>query len=829
MQQLESPAQFLGYEPGDHFTPHHRILSYAEHVAENSDRATLHHYGTTYERRELIYLLLTSPDNHENIDEIRLNNLKISGFEAGEPTGRQKAVIWLSYNVHGNEPSSSEAAMLTLYELAVQTNTETGEWLENSVVILDPVLNPDGRERYVHWYNQVEGADFNPHPDAREHHEPWPEGRSNHYYFDLNRDWAWQTQHETRQRVDIYQEWMPHIHVDFHEQYHTDPYYFAPAAEPFHRAITDWQREFQTAAGLNHATYFNEKGWLYFTREVFDLFYPGYGDTWPLFNGSVGMTYEQAGHSMAGRGILLPEGSVLTLRDRLDRHHVTGMSTVEIVSAESQRVIREFESHFSRAVNEPDGDYGTYVVKGDNQPDKIYSLLQYLDDQMIRYGIAESSYNVDAYHYGTGLRKQTTIESDDIIISSHQPQSQLVRVLFEPRPVLADSLTYDITAWEAHYRFGLEGYALQTFLDPVETVSADDYRGFKEVGNTDSPYAHIVRWESMDDARFLADLLDQGIRVRFSMTPFTLDNTPAMNNPSFEKGTLIITRADNSSNEAFDDIVLRTAREHARHLFGTNSGFVSEGSDFGSANVRLTEAPKIALLTGEGTTAASAGEIWHYFDHQLDYPVTLLDTGHLEETDLDYFDLLILPSGDYHGVLSESTLRELQEWIRTGGRLVAIGDANKELAGKEGFGISLKPEEPESESSAKTEELLKRFGDQTRKALQSSNPGSIYRITLDNSHPLSFGYREDYYSLKLESDPFEYLEEGWNVGITRPDAHVSGFTGHKIKSRLGHSLTFGVEEIGDGAVIYMADNPLFRGFWENGKLLFANAVFLVSP
>ncbi len=818
-QSLQSPAEYLGYELGEHYTPHHRVLSYMQHVAANSDRVSLHQYGTTYERRELVYLIVTTPGNQTNIEEIRLNNLRITGLEEGEPTDLQKAIVWLSYNVHGNETSSSETAMKTLHALADPGNRHLERWLENTVVILDPILNPDGRDRYVNWYNQMEGVDFNPLIDAREHHEEWPGGRSNHYYFDLNRDWAWQTQVETRQRVNIYQEWMPHIHVDFHEQSYTAPYYFAPAAEPFHKAITDWQREFQTTIGENHMTYFDEQGWLYFTREVFDLFYPSYGDTWPTFNGAIGMTYEQAGHGLAGRGIIIPEGDTLTLRNRLTRHHISGMSTIEVTSQHVRRVISEFRSHFHRAMNNPDGDYKTYVVKADNHPDRLYALLRYLDDQKIRYGLAGASRNVEAYNFQTGETESTRVGENDILISAYQPQSQLIRVLFEPRPELADSLTYDITAWEAHYRFGIDGYALTRRMEPDTRVSPEQYRDFKEIGDAGEPYAYLVPWKSMDDARFLADILDKGLQARFSRVPFSIDDQ------AYDKGTLIITSAGNSM-ENFDQLVIDAAREHARQLHRAETGFVATGADFGSANVRLIETPDVAMLMGEGTVSTSAGEIWHFFDRQLEYPVTVLNTQRFSDIDLAQFEVLVLPSGNYSGVLTDDAVDRLRDWVQNGGRLIAIGTANGVLAGKNGFNLSTKldetdvPDEPEA--------LLKPFGERERDAVQRANRGSIYRITLDPTHPLAFGYDDAYFSLKLDANAYTYMENGWNVGAAKPGAHMSGFIGHEAKANLEQTLTFGVQVMGSGSVIYLIDNPLFRGFWENGKLLFVNSVFFVG-
>lgn len=308
-QNIKSPQEFLGYELGTRFTRHYKVIEYFNHVANASSMVKIEKYGETNEYRELIVAYISSTKNIENLEQIRNNNLTQIGLKTGDETS-QTAIVWLSYNVHGNEASSTETSMITLYELV----TDKKDWLENTLIIMDPCINPDGRDRYVNWYNQVKSLPFNTKQDAKEHHEPWPGGRPNHYLFDLNRDWAWATQIETQQRLRVYNKWMPHIHVDFHEQYINNPYYFAPAAEPFHEVITSWQRNFQTQIGKNHAKYFDANGWLYFTKESFDLLYPSYGDTYPTFMGAIGMTYEQAGHGMAGLGIDTNSGYVLTLK-----------------------------------------------------------------------------------------------------------------------------------------------------------------------------------------------------------------------------------------------------------------------------------------------------------------------------------------------------------------------------------------------------------------------------------------------------------------------------------------------------------------------------------
>lgn len=818
--QVQSPAEFLGYEIGDRWTPHHLVMEYMHHIAEESDRVTLEKYGVTNEYRELVYLVITSPENQENIEEIRTNNLKLTGLLEGEPTENQKGVVWLSYNIHGNETSSSEAAMLTIYELAGAGRTDVQTWLENTVVIMDPMVNPDGRERYVNWYRQMKGAEVNPALEAREHHEPWPGGRPNHYLFDLNRDWAWQTQIESQQRYRIYKQWFPHIHVDYHEQGFNAPYYFAPAAVPYHNAITDWQKQFQTTIGENNAGYFNEAFWLYFTKERFDLFYPSYGDTWPTFHGAIGMTYEMPGHSLSGLAVERAVGDTLTLKQRALQHFTTGISTVETASVNSEQMVDEFRKYFDKARNNPDGTYKTFVVQADNHPDHLYNLLSDLDSKQIEYGRAGSDFTEIGYNYSTGEKRRIGINSDDILISAYQPQGNLVRVLFEPNPELADSLTYDITAWEAHYRFGLNGYALENRIEPEEPVTPGEFLD-PGVTGAEMPYAYISKWNSMHDASFLADLISNGVNVRFSEVSFVVEGL------EYAPGSLVITRKDNRLlGDRFDEIVASASETHARAVYGTDTGFVEKGSDFGSSNIRFIGSPKVAVLMGEGTSSLNAGEIWHFFDQQLGYPATLIHASDVNRSDFSDYNVIVMPSGSYSGVLSDSAIEKISGWTRDGGTLITFGRTNGMLAGRDGFQLQRKVAEG-SDDPPTVEEQLRTYQGRERRSVTARTPGSVFKVNVDNTHPLGFGYSDEYFSLKTDASAFNYLNSGWNVGSVQTDAHRSGFAGVDAKENLEHTLSFGVQRHGGGQVVYFIDNPLFRGFWESGKLLVANALFFV--
>jgi len=811
--QLKSPSEFLGYKLGDHFTPYYRVFDYYNYAATASSHVKLMPYGKTYEGRPLQLAFIGTEENLKNLEAIRQNNLRLSGILEGTQNSQQPVIVWLSYNVHGNEAVSTEASMQTLFYLLDLNNVNAQKWLKNTIIVIDPCVNPDGRERYINFYNSVRNLIPDPLPYTREHLEPWPGGRTNHYYFDLNRDWAWQSQVETQQRISIYNQWLPQVHVDFHEQSFNSPYYFAPAAEPFHQDITPWQREFQTLIGKNNAKYFDQKGWLFFTKERFDLLYPSYGDTYPTYNGSIGMTYEQGGSGRAGVAVLNREGDTLTLAERIEHHFTTGLSTIEVASANAEKVVKEFRSYFAISKYSPSGSYKTYIVKGDNQ-EKLKALSQLLQRNGIEYGFGVSS-KARGFNYFTGKTEGFSISSNDLVINAYQPKSVLLKVLFEPKTFVSDSITYDITAWALPYAFGLQTYALKESIKPISRQSS---RTRVESLNNSRPLAYASNWNSIADVHFLSALFRKDIKVRYSEVPFTSGGV------GFNAGSLIITRAGNDGlKDQFDQVVLEISRKYNVTLYPIASGFAEKGPDLGSGRVRFLKKPRVAVLSGEETSAQSFGEIWHFFEQQIGFPVSVLNANDLPNISLYDFNVLIVPDGIYSKGLPTE---KLINWVNDGGRLIVMEEAIMQLVGKKGFSIAEKEEEKPREVVI-PEELIP-YSERERASVKTNIPGAIFKVRLDSTHPLAFGYPDYYFTLKLSDKVYSFLNGGWNVGVLNKSSYVTGFVGAATKKKLLDGLLIGVQESGDGSVIYIADDILFRGFWENGKLMFGNAVFLVQ-
>jgi hypothetical protein len=727
-----------------------------------------------------------------------------------------------------SEPSSSEAAMKTVYSL-LQPSGNATEWLKNTVVMIDPCLNPDGRDRYANWQNSVTGVQPDPNPVSREHREPWPGGRTNHYYFDLNRDWAWQTQVESRHRIKLYHEWLPQVHVDFHEQGFNEPYYFAPAAEPYHEVITPWQRSFQQMIGKNNAKYFDEKGWLYFTKERFDLFYPSYGDTYPTYNGAIGMTFEQGG-IRGGVAVELEDGDTLTLADRIEHHYTTGLSTVEVSSRNASQLLKEFTKFYADALAGNGLTYRYYIVRKDASMGADGGTIgKYLRQNHLQFGYASSKTAARGFNYVTGKEEAFTILEGDIVVPAQQSRSAMVKVLFEPNARLLDSATYDITAWALPYAMGLQAYAVKEKISLPGLRESLPIAGSGPAVSTvpESAYAYVVPWTGFGSATFLAQLLQAGIKVRYAEQPFEV------NGRKFDRGSLIVTRAANQwkGKSLSAEIMKAMGKSPDFHegIVPIQSGFVDKGFDLGSDRVRYIRKPRVVILTGEGAGSNAAGELWHYFEQQLKYPVTVLQAADLDNFAWKNADVLVIPDGYYRFLSDKNTVEKLRTWVQQGGRIVAIENAVSQLAAQEWSLQEKKKEEGKKESEGAGYESLKRYEDREKEYLSASIPGAVYRVELDNSHPLAFGYPSTYYTLKQSDQVFGFLKSGgWNVGVIKKDGYITGFAGVKTRDKIRDGLVLGVQEIGRGQIVYFVDDPIFRGFWENGKLLLANAVFMVG-
>jgi hypothetical protein len=812
--QLKSPVEFLpGY--GKQVSYYHEVEGYFAQLVQNSNYIQHKPYGQTTQGRSLHVYYISTPENLKELENIRLTNLSSIGLTSSKPAVvNDKAIVWLSFNVHGNEAGAIESAMQVAYELVNPANTATKEWLKNTIVILDPCLNPDGFSRYSNWLRDISGKETHPGTNDREHMEPWPGGRQNHYAYDLNRDWAWQTQLETQQRVALYNEWMPMVHVDVHEMGYNEPYFFPPAAEPFHDFITQAQRDFHNSIGESTSKKFDAKGWNYYTRERFDLFYPSYGDTYPSFNGAVGMTYEQGGIG-AGRAVIMRNGNILTLQDRIDHHTTAVLTAVETASWQKDKLVKNFRDYF-KAV--PKGNYKTYVIKNNGKSEQMAEMLK---RNKIEFAYADESKKTLGYHYQSDKDAAFTIEPNDMIVNANQAKATLTQILFEPAQRLTDSLSYDITAWALPHAYGINSYALKGSLS-IKTKQQVNYKGRLEY---DKAYAYYVPWSGRAATQLLAALHKNNVKVRSAR------RASAFRGIKVAPGDLVILKGDNPQFSDFEGMMSVLLGDKPDYEV-IETGFSLNGGDLGGEFYPLLKAPKVLLLAGNGISATDFGQVWFYMDMIADYPVSIIEVQNLGRVNLADFNTLILPEGWYD--INEPQKKRIDEFINNGGKVIAIGSALRLFEDREGYSLTrfANAEDKEVEKKQTNDEALRaRFLDYQnaeRRAISGAVPGAIVENMLDATHPLSYGLGQKYFSLKTSDNHYQLLKNAWNVVYVPAGYKSFGFIGQSLKKKLENTVTFAIQQKGQGQVIYMIDNPLFRGFWENGNQLFSNALFLVD-
>jgi len=549
------------------------------------------------------------------------------------------------------------------------------------------------------------------------------------------------------------------VHVDFHEQAIDEPYYFPPAAEPYHQVITNWQRDFQKDIGKKHASEFDKNNWLYFSKEVFDLLYPSYGDTYPMYSGSIGMTYEQGGSGRAGLSVLTKVGDTLELKDRVLHHVTTGLSTVELSSNKADKLIKEYQNYRK----DKKFTYKSFILSG--KPELLAPVISLLQKNKIKIELAPENTTIKTYNYQTAKMENYSIRSGDILISVDQEKGTLANVLLEPKTKLSDSLTYDITAWNLSYAFGVDAFASENKISGKPFSNSEILKNRIEK----RCYGYLARWNTIKSVKFLTDLQAAGFKVSYHNKAFKL------NGQSYEPGTLLILRGENKRTD-FDEKLIGIADLDQIELSHTNTGYVDEGLDFG---------------------------IHLFLEADL-------------ESALKEINTLIIPKGYFNLSSNEG----LKKWVEKGGNLIVLGTAAASFSSSEFDYFGIKRIEHQDTAIEKV-----RFGDIERTDISGVITGAIYKCELDKTHPLTYGM-DRYETLRQNADIYKLAEGVTSLKLEKNALPMNGFVGSQVKDQQSDALIGGVHAIGSGKVIYLIDNPLFRCFWERGKLLFSNAVYL---
>lgn len=812
-ESIPSPSEYLGYDIGDYHTRHDRIVSYFEKLASLSDRATISYYGKTHELRPLVILNVSSPKNHANLDELKKRHLELVNSTT-EPSdyGSLPIFINLGYNVHGNEPSSSEAAMLTAYTLVASSNHAIQNYLDNAVIFIDPTINPDGRDRHTQWANTYRGNPLVTDPSDAEHNEMWPRGRTNHYWFDLNRDWLLAIHPESRGKLNWFHQWYPNVVTDFHEMGTNSTYFFEPM-KPNASKNPIMPKENYTKLNDLFAEYFHEDldkiGSFYFTKEVFDGTYPGYGSSYPDLQGGLALLFEQA--SSRGHAQDTDMGKI-TFPFTIRNQYVSSMATVR-ASVENKDMLHRYQQDFfkSAITNASKSSVKAYVFHNDGDLNRTKAFLDKLLIHRIKVYELGQSMSKNGVQFSTG---------NSYIVPIKQDQYRMVQTMFETYDQYVDSVFYDASGWSLANFYNLP-YAEVTGSFSLGNEVTMESLNMDASLTVASEYAYLIPYKDYNAAPALFELLSKNVRVTSAFKPFTIEGR------KYDYGTLMIP----VSKQAMDSKTLfealnETSAKWKVEIVPVSSGYSSAGVDLGSRYFNPLKQPKALMLVGGGTSSYEAGEVWHLLDTRMNMPITKVRVDQFNRIDFKKYNTMVLISSRY-SELDSAQIAKIKLWVSEGNTLITIREATKWAIQKKLVSEKLIEEKKEDQKN----KLVKRlpYVDAPENIGKNEVGGAIFETQIDLTHPLSFGYSRD----KL---PVYRNSEVWLAPSASPygtvskytdDPHIDGFiTDENLNDYLKPSASLIVSQVGSGRVILFADNPNFRGSWYGTNRLFLNAILL---
>jgi len=847
--KVASPKDILKYELGERYSSHTNIEKYILALKENApEQVQIIPYGSTYEGRTLYLVIISSAENLNKLEQIKSNIKKLSDprttnvAEAENIIKSTPVIAWLSYGVHGNEASSPEAALNVMYQLTARTDDEIKYILQNVVVVIDPLLNPDGHERYVNY--QISRIGTKPVEDraAVEHSEDWPYGRSNHYFFDLNRDWAWMTQKETQARIKAYQDWKPQVHADYHEMGYNSSYFFFPSFKPVNKNLPQSTIEWGNIFGKANADAFDAMGWSYWSGEVFDLFYPGFGDSWPSLNGAIGMTYEQGGQ--AGVRIKRNDETILTLKDRIEHHSTTSLATLKTAAVNREKLLKNFYQFFKDAIEEgKKGPIKTFIIDPTKDKYRAAKMINILHQQGIEIYQAEKDFSVDGlltYFQKKEISKK--FSEGSYIIPLDQPAKRLIMSLMEEEPAISDTFFYDISTWALPIAYGIETYWTgKTISVPSKKIESATLEEGLLIGGKAS-YAYVFKWNSNASIHALTWLLQHDYKAHVAMKEFT------MNGEKFSRGSIIIP-VSNNPKDIHDRMIELTKKFHL-NIYSAKSGYTEKGINLGSDRAVLLKKPKIIVITNSPVSPESYGAIWSMFDNEYGIDFVPVKLDRLRNMDLHDYTAIIFPDdwgngSGYRSQLDSNAVQKIKTWIAGGGTFIGIegGAAFASISKIASLKIKEKKKADEEKSKEEKkddkkdaskkelseEELEKRMTveERERKSRLENIPGTMLRVKLDGSHPLGFGYDSLIIVLKTTNTIYELSSNGYNVGIYTKSPRVSGYISKENEKRIEETPFLVHEKLGAGNIVIFADDPNFRLFWDGLNMLFINSVLLM--
>ncbi|AGC75539.1 zinc carboxypeptidase [Nonlabens dokdonensis] len=794
--EISTPQEVLGYVPGEWHVTHDKLIEYMRTLARESDRISIENRGSTYEGRPLVLLTITSVKNQENLDQIQADHVALTEGSTAS-TANMPIVVYQGFSIHGNEPSGSNAALLLAYHLAAGQGPEVEQLLDNTIILFDPSFNPDGLQRFAGWVNQHKSKNVNPDSYDREYDEAWPGGRTNHYWFDMNRDWLPVQLPESQARIETFHNWMPNILTDHHEMGTNATFFFQPGIPSRTHPLTPkMNQQLTREIGNYHAAELDKIGSLYYTEESYDDFYYGKGSTFPDINGSIGILFEQAssrGHAQNS------DNGVLTFPFTIRNQFTAGISTLKAAAGMRQEILDYQRQFYKDAKKEATSGA---IIFGDHTD---AGRTDALADILLRHKIEVRSLKNDVTKNGKTYKKDYAY-----IVPKNQKNSRLINAMFEKRTTFQDSLFYDISAWTFPLAFDMDYDEDASLSDASDKIS--EKTGIGKI--TVSDYAYLMPWNEYKTPMILNILLEEGVRAKVAMERFTIEGK------SYDYGTILIP-VQNQKWDAgeFADRLGDISIHEGIDFHGVQSGLTT-GIDLGSRQFRALKQPKIALLIGDGINPYDAGEIWHLLDQRYDITVTKIDLSDINRKDLSRYNTIIVPNT--YGSPENEVVDQLKEWTRSGGTLIGYRSALRWMSSSKLLPLQFK----------KTENPAKDISFEQRSDFYGAQNigGAIFETKLDRSHPIAFGFKDDQLPMFRNTRLFiEPHKDSFRNPITYTNAPLmSGYISDINLEALKNTVPFQHNNYGRGDVIGFTDNTQFRAFWYGTNKLLMNAIFFAE-
>ncbi|MDA8621484.1 M14 family metallopeptidase [Psychrosphaera sp.] len=843
-KSIPTVKSILGYPIGKKITSHADMITYfkaLEHAQPN--RIKIQEYGTSWEGRKLIVAAIGKENNIKSLDSFAQNmQLLSSSDKAPSLVEKLPASVWLGYSVHGNEISGTDAAMMTAYHLLAAKNDDTvNSILENTIVFIDPLQNPDGRTRFTSRYYSTVGLEHSNDRLSAEHNEPWPSGRSNHYLFDMNRDWLALTQPETKGRVEKMNHYRPLVVIDLHEMGGDQSYYFAPAAKPINPHMTEQQVENMALIGKNIGTHFDKNGFDYFTREIFDAFYPGYGDSWPTFYGASASTYEVS--SSRGEVFRKKSGEVMTYRNTVRRHFVASIATLEGASKNRKKLLNDYVNYQKTAIEEGKKDKKSryYILSDQANRYGAHKLANLMTLHDVNVQVANDKFKACGVRYPAGT----------YFIDSAQPKRRFVKTTFDKQVNMSADFVneqerlrsrklsnqiYDVTGWSLPLMFGVNVQECGKAPTKSSSIFLAATPLVGEVKNKSAKFGFIVPWLDMSSGKFLTKALRSGLVVKSADQAFTLESGDV-----YPSGSLII--ENHSNDENLPNLVEAISKETGALVVGIDSSWVTKGPSFGSNNTPLMVAPKIAMAWDEPVSSLSAGHVRYVIEQEFNYPVTAIRTSTLSWANLKNYEVLILPNGYYNQALGKSGADNIKSWVKNGGVLITLAGATKFAANPDIGLLDTKRELAYKEADSVYEDTNKATVKgvllTSKKALVESAEnkeekpdyvaGVLANVEVDQEHWLTVGVNENVVGPAFGNDIYKPIElaSGKNLAWFSSEEKVlaSGYLWAENKKQLAYKPFLIHQPMGNGMVISFTQDPTTRAYFDGLNIMFINSIF----